>query len=141
MDAYYRTMSLDLGDVRIGIAISDIMGIVANGLETYTRINLGKDINHIVNLINQNNVKVVVLGLPLNMDGTKGERVEKTYSFAKELQKHTDVKIDYIDERLTSVAAEKVLISADVSRKKRKNVIDKMAATIMLQDYLNMHTR
>ena len=80
---YYRTMSLDLGDVRIGIAISDILNIIANGLETYNRQSDEKDVQYIANLVKEHNVKVIVLGLPINMDGTKGERVEKTYAFAE----------------------------------------------------------
>jgi len=75
--------------------------------------------------------------LPLNMNGSAGERVDKTYQFAEELRKYTDAKIDFLDERLTSASAEKILISADVSRKKRKEVLDKLSATIILQDYLD----
>jgi putative Holliday junction resolvase len=74
------------------------------------------------------------------MNGTKGERVDKTYQFADELSKYVDVKIDYLDERLTSISAEKILISADVSRKKRKDVLDKLSATIILQDYLDANS-
>lgn len=135
---HYRTMSLDLGDVRIGIAISDILNIIANGLETYNRQSDEKDVQHIANLVKEHNVKVIVLGLPINMDGTKGERVEKTYAFAEKLKKVVDCKIDYMDERLTTVTAERVLIDGNVRRDKRKQVIDKLAATIILQSYLDM---
>ena len=135
---YYRTMSLDLGDVRIGIAISDILNIIANGLETYNRQSDEKDVQYIANLVKEHNVKVIVLGLPLNMDVTKGERVEKTYAFAEKLKKVVDCKIDYMDERLTTVTAERVLIDGNVRRDKRKQVIDKLAATIILQSYLDM---
>ncbi len=135
---YYRTMSLDLGDVRIGIAISDILNIIANGLETYNRQSDEKDVQYIANLVKEHNVKVIVLGLPINMDGTKGERVEKTYAFAEKLKKVVDCKIDYMDERLTTVTAERVLIDGNVRRDKRKQVIDKLAATIILQSYLDM---
>ena len=136
-NSYYRVMALDYGDVRIGIALSDVTRFLASGLENYTRVNLEKDCLHIADLIKNNNVKVVVLGLPLNMDGTAGVRVDKTKQFAEELQKYTDAKIEYLDERLTSVSAEKILISADVSRKKRKKVLDKLSATIILQDFLD----
>lgn len=134
-----RKLALDLGDARIGIAQSDLLGIIANGLETLNRTNLQSDINYIVNLVKQNSVDTVVLGLPINMDGSKGERVEKTYKFAEILKESLppNVKIDYIDERLTTVCAEKVLLQADVRRDKRKTVIDKMAATIILQSYLD----
>ena len=134
-----RKLALDLGDARIGVAQSDMMGIIANGLETINRTNLQDDLNHIADLVKNNNVDTVVLGLPINMDGTKGERVDKTYAFSEELKKvlPDSVKIDYIDERLTTVSAERVLLQADVSRQKRKTVIDKMAATIILQSYLD----
>ena len=137
MNKFYRIMALDLGDVRIGVAISDPMGIIASGLETYSRKNLKDDILHIKDLIEERQVNTVVLGLPLNMDGTKGERVEKTYAFAEELKKVVDCKMEFIDERLTTVSAERILISGDVRRDKRKQVIDKIAATIILQSYLD----
>ena len=137
-NTYYRVMALDYGDVRIGIALSDVTRFLASGYENYTRVSLDKDCEHIADIIKNNNVKVVVLGLPLNMDGSVGDRVEKTYQFADKLKEYTDAKIDYLDERLTSISAEKILISADVSRKKRKQVLDKLSATIILQDYLDM---
>ena len=140
-NSYYRVMALDYGDVRIGIALSDITRFIASGLENYNRVNLEKDCTHIAELVSNNNVKVIVLGLPLNMDGSSGVRVEKTREFADELKKYTDAKIEFLDERLTSVSAEKILISADVSRKKRKQVLDKLSATIILQDYLDSQSR
>ena len=140
-NSYYRVMALDYGDVRIGIALSDVTRFLASGYENYTRKNLDTDCRHIADIINNNNVKVVVLGLPINMDGSHGVRVEKTYEFAEYLKKYTDAKINFYDERLTSVSAEKILISADVSRKKRKEVLDKLSATIILQDYLDVNYR
>ena len=140
-NTYYRVMALDYGDVRIGIALSDVTRFLASGLENYNRVDLQSDCQHIADLVNNNTVKVIVIGLPLNMDGSKGDRVEKTYQFAEELSRYTDAKIYYLDERLTSVSAEKILISADVSRKKRKQVLDKLSATIILQDYLDGNYR
>ena len=140
-NTYYKVMALDYGDVRIGIALSDVTRFLASGYENYTRKAIVEDCMHIAEIVNANNVKIIVLGLPINMDGSKGERVEKTYAFAEELSKYTDAKIEYLDERLTSVSAEKILISADVSRKKRKEVLDKLSATIILQDYLDMNYR
>ena len=140
-DSYYRIMALDYGDVRIGIALSDVTRFLASGYENYTRINLDPDCKHIAKIANENNVKIIVIGLPINMDGSKGVRVEKTYEFANILKNYIDVKIDFIDERLTSVSAEKILISADVSRKKRKQVLDKLSASIILQDYLDVNNR
>ncbi len=134
-------MGLDYGDVRIGIALSDVTRFLATGLENYTRKSLDIDCEHIADIVKNNNVKVIVLGLPLNMDGSSGDRVAKTYDFASHLSKYTDAKIEYLDERLTSVSAEKILISADVSRKKRKEVLDKLSATIILQDYLDKEGR
>ncbi len=141
-DNLYRTMALDYGEVRIGIAISDLMGIVANGVETYTRTkNVDIDIEHIAKLIAERNVKLLVVGLPLNMDGSEGERVQATKAFVDKLLERVNIKVDYIDERLTSVSAEDILLSADVSRSKRKKVIDKLAATIILQNYLDSNKR
>lgn len=138
-NTYYRVMALDYGDVRIGIALSDVTRFLASGYENYTRKGTDVDYQHIAEIVKNNNVKIIVLGLPLNMDGSSGVRVEKTYEFASNLAKFTDAKIEYLDERLTSVSAEKILISADVSRKKRKEVLDKLSATIILQDYLDAH--
>ena len=139
--AYYKTMALGLGERRIGIALSDLMGIIASGLETYERKSINQDCEYISKLITKHGVKEVVVGLPKNMDGTSGERVDKTYAFCEVLKTYTNAKIVFYDERLTTVAAEKLLISADVSRQKRKTVIDKLAATIILQDYLNFNQR
>ena len=141
-----RHLSIDLGDVRIGLAMSDSMGIIANGLETYQRKFIYKDVEYIVKTAMDNNVKCVVMGLPMNMDGTSGERVEKAKEFAKLMEDkfkelNYECKIDFQDERLTTVTSERVLIDAGVRRENRKKVIDKMAATIILQTYLDCHSR
>lgn len=132
-----RVMGIDLGDARIGIAMSDMMKIVANGYETYKRIDEEKDLKHIAELIATNEVDTVVFGLPLNMDGTSGNRVDTTREFAHKLSQLITARIAFQDERLTTVTAERMLISADVRRDKRKQVIDKIAATIILQTYLD----
>lgn len=134
-----RKMCLDYGDVRIGIALSDPMGIIANGLETYIRKDEQTDLEHIVQLIKDNSVDTIVIGLPINMDGTSGDRVSVTKTFGEKLAGLTSAKVVYMDERLSSVSAEKLLIEADVRRDKRKQVIDKLAATIILQNYLDIH--
>lgn len=134
---YYRIMGIDYGDVRMGIAMTDLSRTIASGFETYKRKTLTEDIQHLKQLILEYKVKKVVFGLPLNMDGSKGVRVQATYDFVEQLLSVVDVPIDYVDERLTSVEAERFLISNDVSRKKRKDVIDKMSAVLILQDYLN----
>ena len=139
-----RHLSIDLGDVRIGLAMSDSMGIIANGLETYQRKFIYKDVEYIAKIAMDNNVKCVVMGLPINMNGTSGERVDKAKEFAKLLEDkfkefNYECKIDFQDERLTTVTSERVLIEAGVRRENRKKVIDKVAATIILQTYLDCH--
>ncbi len=131
-----KYLAIDLGDSRTGIAISE-SGIIASGYETYQRTDIERDLQHIVDLVNQFKIDVVVFGLPLNMDGTKGDRVQKTYDFANALAERIQAKIDYEDERLTTVVAEEMLIDSGMRRDKRKKVIDKIAATIILQAYLD----
>lgn len=131
-----KYLAIDLGDARSGIAVSE-SGIIATGLETYRRINEEKDLQYIADLVKYYKIDVVVFGLPLNMDGSEGERVEKTKAFAEKLQPLIQAKIDYEDERLTTVVAEEMLIEGGMRRDKRKKVIDKIAATIILQSYLD----
>ncbi len=131
-----KYLAIDLGDARTGIAVSE-SGIIATGLETYKRVELKRDLQYIADLTKLYKIDVVVFGLPLNMDGTEGERVEKTKAFAEQLLPLIDAKIDYEDERLTSVVAEEMLIEGGMRRDKRKKVIDKIAATIILQAYLD----
>lgn len=133
-----RIMAIDFGDARIGIAMSDIMQIIANGYETYKRVEEQKDLQYIASLVKPNMVNEIVFGLPINMDGTEGDRVERTREFAGKLAELLPgVKIAFQDERLTTVTGERMLIEAGVRRDKRKNVIDKIAATIILQQYLD----
>lgn len=132
-----RKLGMDFGDARIGFAISDPIGFFATGLETYHRRNLRADLEYVANLIKQREVETLVVGLPINMDGTRGVRVDKTKEFCNKLLEIISVKIEYCDERLTTVAAEKMLIESDVRREDRKKVIDKVAATMILQNYLD----
>ncbi len=132
-----RKMGLDLGNVNIGIAFSDPLGMFASGFISYRRQNLEQDLKYLADLVAEKDVDTIVVGLPKNMDGTCGERVQFTYDFCEQLQKVTNAKIVYQDERLTTVSAEKLLISADVRREKRKKVIDEVAASIILQNYLD----
>lgn len=132
-----RKIAIDLGDVRIGLASSDIMGIIASGSETYVRRNEEEDIKYIVDFIKKAEADTVVIGLPVNMDGTEGERAQISRDFADKLREFIDCKIVFEDERLTSKSAERMLIAADVRREKRKKVIDKIAAAIILQSYLD----
>ena len=132
-----RIMGLDLGDKTIGVAISDEMGWTAQGIETIKRENLKSDLNRLSQLISEYGVTEIVVGLPKNMNGTIGPRGELCQAFAKKLEDSLKIPVRMWDERLTTMAAEKMLVAADVSRKKRKQVIDKMAAVMILQGYLD----
>ena len=136
-----RKMGIDYGDVRIGIAFSDLLGIIANGYESYTRIDLDKDLDYLTKLAKNNEVDEIIMGLPINMDGTEGERAIKTREFGSLLEEKSGLKVKYVDERLTSVSAERLLIEADVRRENRKKVIDKISATIILQSYLDRNSK
>ena len=132
-----RIMSLDVGSRTIGIACSDALLMTAQGIETIRRISLEKDFNRLQELITEYEVHELVVGMPKNMNGTKGERAEKTEEFVEKMKEVIDLPVTYWDERLSTVMAERQLIAADVSRKKRKSVIDKMAAVVILQGYLD----
>lgn len=132
-----RKIAVDLGDVRIGLASSDIMGIIASGNETYYRKGGEADVDYIAEFAKKMEADTIVIGLPVNMDGTEGERAEISREFARQLSEKTTCKIEFMDERLTSKSAERLLISADMRREKRKQVIDKVAAAIILQSYLD----
>ncbi|KJS20307.1 MAG: Holliday junction resolvase [Clostridiaceae bacterium BRH_c20a] len=132
-----RVMGLDIGDRRIGIAVSDPLMITAQSLETLNRTKLEKDISYLCELLEKFEIEELVVGLPKNMNGTLGPQVEKVKEFVEDLLKAKEVKIIYIDERLSTVTVERALISGDVSRKKRKTVVDKLAAAVILQNYLD----
>lgn len=132
-----RIMSLDVGSRTIGIACSDALLMTSQGIETIRRTSLEKDFNRLQELIAEYEVHELVVGMPKNMNGTKGERAEKTEEFVEKMKEVIDLPVSYWDERLSTVMAERQLIAADVSRKKRKSVIDKMAAVVILQGYLD----
>lgn len=132
-----RIMGLDVGDRTIGVAASDPLGWTAQGIETIIRTNIKKDLQRLEELVKNYEVEKFVVGLPKNMNGSIGPQGEKVMEFAERLKKRFNLDIVMWDERLTTVAAEKQLIQADVSRKKRKEVIDKMAAVYILQGYLD----
>ncbi|MFD2369804.1 Holliday junction resolvase RuvX [Brevibacillus sp. GCM10020057] len=136
-----RLMGLDVGDKTIGVAVSDELGWTAQGVETIKRQSKEKDLARLKELIAQYQVGAIVVGLPKNMNGTIGPRAEMCQAFGKLLQERTSLPVHMWDERLTTMAAERMLISADVSRQKRKTVIDKMAATLILQGYLDAKSR
>lgn len=134
---YTRLMGVDYGDVRIGIALSDPLCIISSPFEVYQ--NKGQDdaIRHLCELIKQQNVSLVAFGLPVNMDGSLGERALLHKEIGKKLEQASGVKVVFVDERLTSAEAEDMLIASGVRRERRKEVIDKISAQIILQTYMN----
>lgn len=132
-------MGLDVGSKTVGVAVSDGLGWTAQGIET-VKINEEQNqygFKRIGELLKEYEVTKVVVGIPKNMNGTIGPRGEASQFYGNELNKRFGVEVIYWDERLTTIAAERVLLDADVSRKKRKKVIDKMAAVMILQGYLD----
>jgi putative Holliday junction resolvase len=136
-----RLMGLDYGDKTIGIALSDELGWTAQGLEVIRRSSSEKDMARLRELIAQYSVHELVVGLPKNMNNTIGPRAEMCIAFAESLQQLFEMPVHLWDERLTTVSAQRMLIAADVSRKKRKQVIDKMAAALILQNYMDSKTK
>ena len=133
-----RSMSLDLGSRTIGVAVSDLTGLIASGVETIRRTSPERDFERLGELITRWEVDEIVLGYPKNMNGTIGERAHLSEAFAAELRsRFNGIPVILWDERLSTVAAEKVLIDADLQRKKRRKVIDMMAAVVILQNYLD----
>ncbi|MBM4120774.1 MAG: Holliday junction resolvase RuvX [Nitrospira sp.] len=131
-----RILALDPGTKRIGVALSDELGWTAQPLETYERKTLPADLAHIKDLITRHEVKAVVVGLPVRLDGQIGLAAQQVQEFIKRLQEVIDLPIIAWDERLTTRSAEELLIAADVSRKKRKGVVDRVAAALLLKSYL-----
>lgn len=137
-----RILALDIGDRTIGVAVSDALFCTAQGVETVRRTSLESDLARLAELRETYEADTFLLGMPRNMNGTYGPRAELVRTFAETLAAHLpDVKIVFWDERLSTVAAERSLIAADVSRGKRKKVIDKMAAVFILQGYLDSKPR
>lgn len=137
-----RALALDIGDKTIGVAVSDLLGITAQGVETIRRTSNKDDLKRLGELVAQFEATTFVIGLPKNMDGTEGSRCELVRKFAAKLSAtFPEVNQIFWDERLSTVAAQKNLIAADVSRKKRKKVIDKMAAVYILQGWLERAIR
>ncbi len=130
-------MGLDLGTKTIGVALSDRLLSVATPLETVKRKKFGLDAARLLEICGDREVAGIVLGLPRNMDGTEGPRCQSTRAFARNLEKLTDLPITFWDERLSTVAAERALLEADASRKRRAEVIDNVAASYILQGLLD----
>lgn len=137
-----RVLALDVGDKRIGIAVSDPLGITAQGLETYNRTgDIEKDAEYIANFAKKYVPVRLLFGMPRNMDGSYGFQSEKVKEFADAVLKLWDGEHAFFDERLTTVSAERVLMEAELDWRKRRKVVDKLAATIILQGYLDSNPR
>lgn len=135
-----KVLGLDIGSKTIGIAASDPFGWTAQGVKTLERSSLAHDCLEIQKIIQEREIERIIIGLPLKMDGTEGSQAVYVREFASNLAKYTpEITIQFWDERLSTVAAERGLLEADLSRRKRKKVIDKMAAVFILQGYLDSH--
>lgn len=139
---YMRILGLDFGSKTVGVAITDELGMTAQGLEIIRRDSpnkLRRTLARLEELINEYKVELIVLGYPVMLNGTEGERVEKTKEFAKKLYNRCNVEIVYQDERLTTVEAYEIMDEAGIKREDRYKYVDKIAATIILEDYMNNH--
>lgn len=132
-----RILALDVGTKRIGVAMSDELAITAQGLETIYRHDMKADMERIEGIVRTDGVSEIVVGLPLNMDGTYSAKTKEVIEFMDQLSKAVAVPVRTWDERLTTVQAQRTLLEADISRAKRKKVADKLAAQIILQSYLD----
>lgn len=135
-----RLIGLDFGTKTVGVAVSDALGFTAQGVEIIRRDRaekLRKTLARIEEIISEYDVKGIVLGLPRNMNGSEGERVEKTREFGEMLERRTGLSVEYWDERLTTVAADRAMIDMDIRREKRKDYVDEIAAMLILQGYLD----
>lgn len=136
-----RILGLDPGEKRIGVAVSDALGITAQPLTSIPRSSLKADIEAIRQICEAYQVKHIVLGLPLNLNGSMGEKARQAVELAAELKEHLGLEVTLWDERLSTQAVEEVLLDADTSRRKRKRVIDKLAAAYILQGYLDRRSK
>lgn len=132
-----RVAGLDVGDKTIGIAISDPMRIIAQGLTTITRTKLEDDLAVVLKILKEHDVELIVVGMPKNMNDTIGPQAQRVMNFANRLRDKSGIELIYQDERLTTVSANKVLIESKVRRENRKKYVDKIAATYILQTYLD----
>lgn len=132
-----RIIGLDVGTKTIGVAVSDPLGFTAQGVKTLRRTNAKQDVQAVVELLTAYEAQEVLIGLPLNMNGSEGPSAVMARKFGQQMAAATRIPITFRDERYSTVAAERILLEGDVSRKKRKQVIDKMAAVFVLQGYLD----
>ncbi len=132
-----RLMGLDVGDKRIGIALSDEGFVIASPKETLERRGNRKDIAHLLDLAQREDVSEILVGMPLSLNGSEGPQAQKVGRFIEALKAETDIPVTTWDERLTTVSAERALLEGDVSRATRKKTIDRVAAALILQGYLD----
>lgn len=132
-----RVLALDLGKRRIGLALSDELGITAQGLQTLERSNIREDLAKLAELISEKNVSLILMGNPLHMSGDESRQTQYTREFAERLQAATGLPIEFRDERLTTVEAERVLRQSGISIQKRAKAVDRLAAVILLESYLD----
>lgn len=132
-----RILALDVGEKNIGLAISDELGWTAQGISSLRRKSKTKDICAIADISRENRVVEIVVGMPLNMDGSLGRRAKEVAAFVEDLEKRVSIPVKIWDERLSSVQAEKVMLEADLSRKKRRRKMDRLSAQLILQSYLD----
>jgi putative Holliday junction resolvase len=132
-----RVLALDLGKRRIGLALSDELGITAQGLETLVRSNIREDLAQLAQLASEKNVALILMGNPLHMSGREGRQTEYTRDFAARLHAATGLPVEFRDERLTTVEAERVLRQSGISIQKRAKAVDRLAAVILLESYLD----
>ena len=132
-----RALALDLGEKRIGVAVSDPLNIIAQSVGTIQRKDIKSDLKKIADFVKEYRADKLVIGLPLNMNGTKGKSANLAIDFVEAVKKEIQVDVEMIDERLTSAQGERILLEADMSREKRKKNIDKIAAQLILQTYLD----
>ncbi|WP_294350899.1 Holliday junction resolvase RuvX [uncultured Clostridium sp.] len=132
-----RILGLDVGQKTIGVAVSDPLGFTAQGITTIRREKKSKDIEELKKICDEYKVETIVIGLPKNMNGTIGFAGEKIQEFSELIKEEIGIKIEFWDERLTTVAAHRAMLEADLSRGKRKKIVDKIAASYILQGYLD----
>lgn len=134
-----RVLALDLGKKRIGLALSDPLGITAQGLETLARSNIREDLAKLAALVTEHNVTLILMGNPLHMSGDESRQTQYTREFAERLKAATGLPVEFRDERLTTVEAERVLKQSGISIQKRAKAVDRLAAVILLESYLDSH--
>jgi len=131
-----RIAALDVGEARVGVAVSDELGITAQGVGVVRRVGGRRDLEALASLLARYTPERLVVGLPLALGGSEGPQAAKVRRFAEQAAAHLGLPLEFWDERLTTVAAERALLEADVRRRRRREVIDKVAATLILQGYL-----